>query len=135
MFYLLEGTQFFMFIRQKVKFYHDKHVRLLPELEIGQEVRVAPLRKNRTREQGICTEKLSDRSCCGCWPWCGVTTATHLAGRCRSRLVLPCSWPRAQLCRCCLQPHAAPCPLLGHVAAGRATCKLLLPLCDLFYAL
>ncbi|CAH3172413.1 unnamed protein product, partial [Porites evermanni] len=37
--------------RQKAKFYHDKHVRL-----------VAPLRKNQTCEQGICTEKLSDRS-------------------------------------------------------------------------
>ena len=49
--------------RQKVKFNHDKHVRLLPELEIGQEVRVTPLRKNQTWEQGICTEKLSDRSC------------------------------------------------------------------------
>ena len=48
--------------RQKVKFYHDKHVRLLPELVIGQEVRVTPLRKNQTWEQGICTEKLSDRS-------------------------------------------------------------------------
>ena len=48
--------------RQKAKFYHDKHVRLFPELEIGQEVRVAPLRKNQTWEQGICTEKLSDRS-------------------------------------------------------------------------
>ena len=48
--------------RQKAKFYHDKHVRLLPELETGQEVRVAPLRKNQTWEQGICTEKLSDRS-------------------------------------------------------------------------
>ena len=48
--------------RQKVKFNHDKHVRLLPELEIGQEVRVTPLRKNQTWEQGICTEKLSDRS-------------------------------------------------------------------------
>ena len=48
--------------RQKVKFYHDKHVGLLPELEIRQEVRVAPLRKNQTWEEGICTEKLSDRS-------------------------------------------------------------------------
>ena len=30
--------------RQKAKFYHDKHVRQLLELEIGQEVTVAPLR-------------------------------------------------------------------------------------------
>ena len=48
--------------RQKAKFFHDKHVRQMPELEIGQKVRVAPLRKNQTWEQGTCTEKLSDRS-------------------------------------------------------------------------
>ena len=48
--------------RRKAKFYHDKYVRQLPELEIGQEVRVAPLHKNQTWEQGICTGKLSDRS-------------------------------------------------------------------------
>ena len=47
--------------RQKAKFYHDKHVRRLPELEIGQEVRVAPLHKIQTWEQGTYTEKLSDR--------------------------------------------------------------------------
>ena len=48
--------------RQKAKFYHDRNVRQLPELEIGQEVRVAPLRKNQTWEQEICTEKLSNIS-------------------------------------------------------------------------
>ena len=48
--------------RQKAKFYHDRNVRQLPGLEIGQEVRVAPLRKNQSWEQGICTEKLSKRS-------------------------------------------------------------------------
>ena len=48
--------------RQKAKFFHDKHVRQLPELENGQKLRVAPLRKNQTWEQGTWTEKLSDRS-------------------------------------------------------------------------
>ena len=48
--------------RQKATFYHVRHILELPELEIGPKVRVAPLRKNRTWEQGICTEKLSDRS-------------------------------------------------------------------------
>ena len=32
--------------RQKAKWYHDRSTRTLPELEIGQEVRVAPLQKN-----------------------------------------------------------------------------------------
>jgi len=48
--------------RQKAKFYHDRHVKQLPELEIGQEVRSAPLRKNQTWKPAICVEKLSDRS-------------------------------------------------------------------------
>ena len=32
--------------RQKAKFYHDRSSRVLPEIEIGQDVRVAPLQKN-----------------------------------------------------------------------------------------
>ena len=48
--------------RQKAKFYHDRHVKQLPELEIGQEVRIAPLRKNQTWKPATCVEKLSDRS-------------------------------------------------------------------------
>ena len=48
--------------RQKAKWYHDRSTRTLPELEVGQEVRVAPLQKNETWKQGTCLEKLSDRS-------------------------------------------------------------------------
>ena len=48
--------------RQKAKWYHDRSTRTLPELEIGQEVRVAPLQKNETWKRGTCLEKLSDRS-------------------------------------------------------------------------
>ena len=44
--------------RQEAKFYHDKHVRRLPELKIGQEERVTPLHKIQTWEQGTYTEKL-----------------------------------------------------------------------------
>ena len=48
--------------RQKAKWYHDHSTRTLPELGVGQEVRVAPLQKNETWKQGTCLEKLSDRS-------------------------------------------------------------------------
>ena len=34
--------------RQKAKWYHDRSARALPEIEVGQEVRVAPLQKNET---------------------------------------------------------------------------------------
>ena len=34
--------------RRKAKFCHDRHSKQLPELEIGQEVRIAPLHKNKT---------------------------------------------------------------------------------------
>ena len=44
------------------KFYHDRHSKQLPEMEIGQEVRIAPLRKNQIWKQATCVEKLSDRS-------------------------------------------------------------------------
>lgn len=47
--------------RQKAKSYHDRSSIVLPELEIGQEVRVAGQR-NKTWEAGTCVEKLSDRS-------------------------------------------------------------------------
>ena len=47
---------------QKAKFYHDRHAKQLPELEIGQEVRMQPLRKNQTCKEATCIEKLSDRS-------------------------------------------------------------------------
>jgi len=48
---------------QKVEFYHDRHAKQLPELEIGQEVRIQPLRKNQTWKEATCIEKLSDRLC------------------------------------------------------------------------
>ena len=48
--------------RQKAKFYHDRSSRVLPEIEIGQDVRVAPLQKNDVWKSGTCVEKLSDRS-------------------------------------------------------------------------
>ena len=48
--------------RQKAKWYHDRSSRILPEIEIGQDVRIAPLQKNQTWKTGTCIEKLSDRS-------------------------------------------------------------------------
>ena len=47
-----------MWKRQKAKFYHNRHAKHLPELEIGQEVTVAPLRRNQARKQGTYIEKL-----------------------------------------------------------------------------
>ena len=47
--------------RQKAKSYHDRSTKILPELEIGQEVRVAS-QKNKTWDRGTCVQKLSDRS-------------------------------------------------------------------------
>ena len=48
--------------RQKAKWYHDRSALFLPEIDIGQEVRVAPLQRNETWTQGTCVDKLSDRS-------------------------------------------------------------------------
>ena len=48
--------------RQRAKLYHDRSSRPLPEIEIGQDVRVAPLQKNDVWKRGTCVEKLSDRS-------------------------------------------------------------------------
>ena len=48
--------------RQKAKWYHDRSSRILPEIEIGQDVRIASLQKNQTWKTGTCIEKLSDRS-------------------------------------------------------------------------
>ena len=48
--------------RQKAKWYHDRSSRNLPDIEIGQDVRVAPLQRNQTWKMGTCLEKLSDRS-------------------------------------------------------------------------
>lgn len=44
--------------RQKVKSYHDQLAHPLPQLEVGQQVRVAPLK----RGAGTLAEQLSERS-------------------------------------------------------------------------
>jgi len=44
------------------KIYHDRNVKVLPDLEIGQEVRLAPLQIGSPWKAGACVEKLSDRS-------------------------------------------------------------------------
>ena len=48
--------------REKAKYYYDRTAKKLPELEIGQEVRIAPLKRNHPWKSGTCVEKLSDRS-------------------------------------------------------------------------
>lgn len=48
--------------RQKAKWYHDRTLRTLPELQVGQEIRVAPLQRNQSWKTGTCIKKLSDRS-------------------------------------------------------------------------
>lgn len=48
--------------RQKAKSYHDRNVKVLPDLDIGQEVRIAPLHRGKSWEVGTCLQKLSDRS-------------------------------------------------------------------------
>lgn len=48
--------------RQVAKSYHDRKVRELPDLDIGQEVRVASYQHHKTWENGVCVDKLSDRS-------------------------------------------------------------------------
>ena len=48
--------------KQKSKLYHDRTAKPLPELEIGQDVRVSPTSKHQLWRTGKCVEKLSDRS-------------------------------------------------------------------------
>ena len=48
--------------RQVAKSYHDRKAKDLPELEIGQDIRVAPYQHHKTWEAGVCVDKLSDRS-------------------------------------------------------------------------
>ena len=57
-----QSTEKLKWKRQKAKFYHDRHAKKLPELKIGQEVRMQPLRKNQTWKEATCIEKLSGRS-------------------------------------------------------------------------
>ena len=48
--------------RQQAKFYYDQKAKILPQIEVGQEVRVAPTRANQKWRPGTCTKALSDRS-------------------------------------------------------------------------
>ena len=47
--------------RQTAKGHYDRSAKVLPELEIGQEVRIAG-QQNKIWEPGTCVQKLSDRS-------------------------------------------------------------------------
>ena len=48
--------------RQTAKSYHDRNAKVLPALDIGQEVRIAPVYRGKSWEVGTCLQKLSDRS-------------------------------------------------------------------------
>ena len=48
--------------RQKAKSYYDRSAHPLPQLEIGQEVRVAPFKKGQSWQAGTLVEQLSNRS-------------------------------------------------------------------------
>jgi len=48
--------------RQKAKSYHNRSAHPLPQLEAGQEVRVAPLKRGQSWQAGALVEKLSHRS-------------------------------------------------------------------------
>ena len=47
---------------QKAKSYHDRNVKMLPDVEIGQEVCIAPIRRVKSWEVGTCIQKVSNRS-------------------------------------------------------------------------
>ena len=47
--------------RQRAKSYHDQTAKLLPPLEVGQEVRVAPLQRGKSWQAGTLVKQLSDR--------------------------------------------------------------------------
>ena len=47
---------------QMAKSFHDRNVKVLPHLEIGQEVRLSLLQRGKPWKAGTCVEKLSDRS-------------------------------------------------------------------------
>ena len=48
--------------KQKAKYYHDRTAKILPEVEVGQEVRVAPTERNKPWKSATCVQKLSDCS-------------------------------------------------------------------------
>ena len=43
------------------KSFHDRNVKVLPDLEIGQEVQLSPLQRGKPWKAGTCVAKLSDR--------------------------------------------------------------------------
>ena len=49
--------------RQLEKSYCDRKVKVLPDLDIGEEVRLAPTHRGSSWKTGTCVQKLSDRSC------------------------------------------------------------------------
>ena len=48
--------------RQRAKAHYDKKAKVLPDLEVGEEVRVQGQRNTNTWTTGTCVQKLSDRS-------------------------------------------------------------------------
>ena len=48
--------------RQKAKAYYDRTAKTLPDLQVGQEVKAAPLHKSQTWKTATCVQQLSDRS-------------------------------------------------------------------------
>ena len=45
---------------QKAKSYHDRNVKVLPDLNIGQEVHIAPIHRGSYWKTGTCLQKFSD---------------------------------------------------------------------------
>ena len=48
--------------RQKAKLYHDKTAKPLPQLDVGQDVRVAPFQRGKSWQTGTMVKQLSDKS-------------------------------------------------------------------------
>ena len=48
--------------KQTAKYYHDRTAKTLPDIEVGWEVRVTPLKRNQPWTSNTCLQKLTDRS-------------------------------------------------------------------------
>ena len=48
-------------IKQKGKYYHDRTAEILPNIEVGQQVRVVPTKRKQRSKSATCVQ-LSDRS-------------------------------------------------------------------------
>ena len=48
--------------KQKAKYYYDRTAKTLPEIEGGQEVKVAPVERHQHWKSGTCVKELTDRS-------------------------------------------------------------------------